>query len=568
MRILTAISTRPWALGVLGVATVALIGFGGYFSYRTYDFIEHDNDFCMSCHLMAEPMELFAESAHRGLGCKACHQPSMVERTSMALTQVVDNPDTLGVHAEVPDERCVTCHVEGDPEKWRSIASSAGHRVHLESADTTLADLKCVGCHSASLHEFSAVDLTCTQSGCHENNTLNLGAMSDLTVHCAACHSFSAPVDEGLGAEAASLALSPTGGDCLSCHTMREKVQMPEDDPHESLCASCHNPHDQEAVAEAVETCAIGGCHDDAAEVTDFHVGLHDDDLDDCSACHVAHDFKADGNDCAACHEEIFDDPGSAFDPPDRARATSPQKGTHVGVWPLIGGVGVGIGARSDAARSDRARGPAYQSAVADSLIFRHGEHREVECLSCHSTEGTHGRVTVATVNDCRSCHHTEPVKTECAACHEGAPFAPGAGSRTHEMAFEVGAPVRRDLPFDHDVHEAEACATCHTDEGGPALSAFSVSCSSCHEEHHEPEMTCRSCHLEAPIEEHPIEEVHVGCSGGGCHAESPFDAVPSTREFCLSCHQDLVDHKIEDDRDCAVCHTLPEPRRLVAGGP
>ncbi len=93
-------------------------------AYRTYDWVEHDNDFCLSCHLMVEPYELFAESEHRDLGCKSCHMPTFVERSSMGLAQFIDNPDSIRVHAHVPDEKCVSCHVEGDPEQWTVIANS------------------------------------------------------------------------------------------------------------------------------------------------------------------------------------------------------------------------------------------------------------------------------------------------------------------------------------------------------------------------------------------------------------------------------------------------------------
>ena len=92
-------------------------------------------------------------------------------------------------------------------------------------------------------------------------------------------------------------------------------------------------------------------------------------------------------------------------------------------------------------------------------------------------------------------------------------------------------------------------------------LAAASVSCSSCHEDHHTAESTCRACHATAPLEQHPVDEVHVTCTGSGCHEASSFSPPGRTREFCLACHQDLVEHKIEDDRDCAACHTLPAPR-------
>ena len=52
----------------------------------------------------------------------------MAARSQMALTQILQNPDELSVHAEVPNEKCADCHVEGDPEKWAIVAASAGHR--------------------------------------------------------------------------------------------------------------------------------------------------------------------------------------------------------------------------------------------------------------------------------------------------------------------------------------------------------------------------------------------------------------------------------------------------------
>ena len=36
----------------------------------------------------------------------------------------------------------------------------------------------------------------------------------------------------------------------------------------------------------------------------------------------------------------------------------------------------------------------------------------------------------------------------------------------------------------------------------------------------------------------HPLEKVHVGCTGAGCHQEVPFEGVPRTRNLCVACHQ------------------------------
>ena len=65
----------------------------------------------------------------------------------------------------------------------------------------------------------------------------------------------------------------------------------------------------------------------------------------------------------------------------------------------------------------------------------------------------------------------------------------------------------------------------------------------------------CSSCHVEAPASAHPPAEAHLTCSGSGCHQELPFEGVPNTRNACLVCHQELVDHRA--GRECAECHAL-----------
>ena len=503
----------PTVLGVIGIVIMGGVGGSGFYAYRTYDYVQHDNIFCLSCHLMAEPFELFAESAHQGLGCKACHQPTLVGRSQMALAQIIENPQKISIHAEVPNEICADCHIEGDPEKWRSIANSAGHRVHFESDEPELQGLQCVECHSTSLHEFAPIDRTCAQVGCHEDNTIQLGGMSELTIHCAACHSFVAPVQEA-GVQAASNLLGneidavilPDYEECLSCHVMRTLVEMPDPDPHTGGCAACHNPHEQSSPEEAVGSCATAGCHAEPDTLTPYHRDVTPEVLADCISCHEAHDFSLVEADCASCHQ-----------------------GANV---------------------------PGPSGAFTD---FEHGEHETTECASCHlSTEG-HGTPTVSSVADCRSCHHTEPVVRGCERCHapEDAPVESFTTDGAMSLAVGTDDPSRAFL-FPHEAHVSLDCASCHT-EGLTLEAPDDLDCQSCHEDHHTPESDCAACHQAAPAEAHPPAEAHVTCGGAGCHETVPFEGVPRTRAFCLGCHQDLTEHEVE--RPCAECHTLPAPR-------
>jgi nitrate/TMAO reductase-like tetraheme cytochrome c subunit len=510
----TAGALSPAVLALVGAIILLAVGGGGYYAYQTYDYVQHDNNFCVSCHLMEEPFELFAESAHQGLGCKACHRPNMFERSAMGLTQVVDSPEEISVHAAVPNEICAECHIEGDPEKWRLIANSVGHQVHLESEDPDLQGLQCVECHSSSLHEFAPIDRTCAQSGCHEDKSVQLGEMSDLTIHCAACHNFVAPVQEaGLLGNALDAAILPNYEDCLSCHVMRTLAQMPEPDPHQGTCAACHNPHEQSDPSEAADSCATAGCHDDPLDLTPFHRGLDADA--DCLECHQAHDFALDAADCAGCHEAEGREPA-----------------------PRVGG----------------------------ALDFAHDEHTVVECASCHVSDESHGAATVTAVADCQSCHHTVPVSRDCARCHEAADAPVSTHRWTQEIHLDVGVDESsRTFVFPHASHNDSDCASCHS-EGLELEPSPELDCQSCHEDHHTPVSDCAACHKVAPVSAHPPEEAHVTCSGAGCHETVPFEGVPRTRPFCLGCHQDLTDH--EPDRPCAECHTLPEPRQTPGSVP
>jgi len=493
-------------LGLIGLIVLSGVGGGGYYAYRAYDYVQHDNDFCMSCHLMSEPFEAFAQSAHQGLGCKACHRPNLLQRSQMGLTAVVEDPNEISNHAEVPNEVCAECHIRGDPEKWRLISNSAGHRVHLESEDPALDGLRCVQCHSTSIHEFAPIDRTCSQSGCHEDAVIQLGAMGALTIHCAACHTFVAPPTEpGILGDAIDSAILPDREECLSCHAMRALVELPDPDPHGGACAACHDPHTQTDPADAGQSCATVGCHESPRTLTSFHAGLPTETLTNCIACHRAHDFSLDGSDCASCHEGI------------------------AGVDPAQTVAG-----------------------------FTHSDHETVQCASCHNSTAGHGLVSVTTVDGCRSCHHTEPVSRSCVRCHVSSDAPDETFRTTRAMSFSVGTedPARA-LSFPHPAHAAIDCARCHT-QGLALEPPASLDCATCHSDHHTAESDCASCHRAAPVEAHPPAQAHITCSGSSCHQSVPFETIPRTRAFCLGCHQNMGEH--EAPRACAECHTLPAP--------
>jgi nitrate/TMAO reductase-like tetraheme cytochrome c subunit len=533
---------------VLGVALIGVLAVGSVLMYRTYDYVQHDNQFCLECHLMRDPFERFAQSAHRGLGCKACHRPNIVQRSEMGLAQIVEQPDSIRIHAQVPNSICAECHIEGDPEQWRRVAATAGHRIHLESDDPALEGLNCVECHSSGVHQFTPTDATCGQGGCHEGTTIRLGDMADLTIHCATCHDFATPVPEDVAPVDVASSLRPEAEECLSCHEMRAMVpQIPADEPHGAECGACHNPHTQATPRQAVESCASAGCHAMPDTLTPFHDGLDPGVMENCLTCHEAHGFRiqGDGRDCMSCHSEIYEDS------PQRRASASASAGLRVAA---AGPVDPGL------ARLALAAHPVQQAVPGDTVSFWHSQHRGVECTSCHSMQESHGALTLASIRDCRACHHTEPVAASCQDCHDPGEVRSLRGQVRRTMDLRVGSLDRptRSLPFDHQVHSGLDCAGCHT--GGLALTAANVDCSACHEEHHAATSDCSACHNEPAPGAHSLQ-VHLGCAGSGCHEGAPTSVqqVPRTRDFCLVCHQGMTDHR--PGRNCENCHTLPSPR-------
>jgi hypothetical protein len=494
---------------------------------------------------MVEPYEAFAQSAHRGLGCKACHQPTFTERGRMALSQVLVDPAEIGSHAEVPNAVCAGCHVEGDPERWRIISRSAGHRVHLESEDSTLQGLMCVECHSSSIHEFAATSRTCGQSGCHEDTRIQLGGMGDFTIHCVTCHNFTQPVPDSLPVRLARGGLQPGREECLTCHAMRVLLaDLPADEPHGRVCGACHDPHAQESPREAEGTCASAGCHERADTLTPLHRGLAAGVLEGCLNCHTAHRFRADGDDCLGCHQDIFTRPARRVDrPAGGGAARIPGEGLLASLARLV---------------------PRQVARQGRPLELSHERHRAVECTACHSVRESHGALTVTSVRDCRACHHTQPVAANCVACHPAGDLRRASHPLRQTVRLSVGAPRERILPFSHAPHEEVSCASCHRE---PLTLRSTAACSDCHEEHHRPTASCIACHAAPPPNAHTAA-VHLGCGGAGCHdpVPTPVRGVPRVRNLCLSCHQSLVDH--EPGGNCADCHQLPRPTGQPAPAP
>jgi hypothetical protein len=104
-----------------------------------------------------------------------------------------------------------------------------------------------------------------------------------------------------------------------------------------------------------------------------------------------------------------------------------------------------------------------------------------------------------------------------------------------------------RSLSFPHQRHGSLECTGCHQGTEKPAGEV----CANCHENHHREGARCIACHQAAPADTHPIEVHEEGCAD--CHGDGIFPAIQKTRNFCIVCHQDRIEHNA--DENCVECH-------------
>ncbi|HWP03333.1 MAG TPA: hypothetical protein VNL96_07745 [Gemmatimonadaceae bacterium] len=573
------IAARPtsWKAG-LGAALLVVLSAAGLAGYKTWDFMMHDNSFCTGCHVMEEPFNRFTASEHKELLCHDCHRQGMLANARQLYEWVAERPDRIGPHAPVPNAICAECHVKQDADSaWERIASTAGHRVHLDPRSPAMSKVECVTCHGAEVHRFEAGDASCGQSGCHDGLRVELGKMAAQSPwHCATCHEFSAAVTDTMSRDSARAGLVPSDKQCLECHEMRQKMAAfrPEGEPHGGNCGLCHNPHTHTTPAGAFQSCATSQCHARADTLTPMHRGLREHRLENCGACHAAHSWKTGATDCRSCHTGVADqavrprrlpprssEEESAALPWRLLRSTERTSGSRgltlvPAVWH---GYGMRIPDGGYAAGRFRWRRQPTTEAASDTARFRHAEHASLSCTSCHSTTMAHGAL-LPQARDCQGCHHAgDALGRECTRCHSASELAP-ARTVSVVLAMAVWRDTRtRSLPFAHERHGRPTCSECHAAGRDRAVTK---SCASCHQEHHGNASDCTACHGDSRAL-HDRDLHSSGCTAAGCHSSERSAAVSPSRAVCLACHAEQREHKAS--KECGQCHMVAWP--IAAGG-
>jgi hypothetical protein len=583
------LTTRSTAVKVaLAVAAIVTVTVAGVAGATTWNYTQHSNDFCTGCHVMDPAVERMTggESKHAKLSCHSCHQQSLAASAWQLYVWVAERPEKIEKHANVPNGVCENCHVTQDTAAWQRIASTAGHRVHLESDSSALKNIKCVECHGTELHQFEPVNQTCGESGCHDpkETGISIAKMAGQTVrHCTVCHEFTAGVPALATRDSASGTLVPGAPQCLGCHQMQKILADFNEarDPHGGKCGTCHNPHTQKTAMAAASSCATSGCHASWRDVP-FHVGAsHKSVGSECLTCHLPHSAKVDASECQGCHEKVrvrgrFKPP-LPFDttqalrrtettPKGRILATRSSRSstlvrlaftsfngyvpasTHdalsAGFTPLPQTLHLGVGP------------PPGASAAPDS--FPHSRHEKLACLVCHATGDAHGRLTFERPRGCTICHHQAPARARCASCHRTAEYA-APTLVTATVTVPGHQPKPRPLQFLHAPHSKRVCLDCHTTPVTLTPAPAKAECRDCHEDHHAAGRNCSTCHasVQPQAAHRTLEAAHQRCDA--CHTATTVARLTPTRSFCSTCHAAKAKNHY-DAKECTVCHFLADP--------
>lgn len=588
--ILGWIFSRPTGVKAgLAIGAIVIIAGAAWAGTVTWHYTQHSNEFCSGCHVMnvAYSKMTGGKSEHAKLSCHDCHQQSIYASAHQLYIWVSERPEKIEKHANVPNSVCERCHVTQDTAGWQRIASTAGHRVHLESDSSSLKDLKCVECHGADLHRFEPVKQTCGQAGCHdqEKTAIRLAKMSGQTVrHCTVCHQFTSDVPALATRDSARVTLVPGASQCLGCHQMQAVLPDFDErrDPHGGKCGTCHNPHAQKTPEAAAKSCESSGCHSNWREEP-FHVGAaHRRVASQCLTCHQPHSAKVDASSCQACHETVrrrgkfnaplpFDTAAalrrSTIAAPHRVGSISqPASMPHVQIaFARFDGVeqprskhdAVALFASPASPPLFNGVGPPPPYAAAPDS-FSHSRHEKLACLVCHETGSGHGLLTFERPRGCQICHHQAPARSRCATCHETAEYS-APRPATAVVTVPGHQPRSRPVEFLHAVHKERVCTECHTTPVTLAPSPSKAACRDCHDDHHAVGRACATCHSAAgPKSAHKsLETAHQRCDA--CHTAATVARLTPARNFCSTCHLEQAKAHYPQ-KECTTCHFLSDP--------
>lgn len=214
--------------------------------------------------LLGWRLQVYRESAQSL--CRSCH---VMERAWKSLNNGMPegSPAIRSVFSEYV---CQNCHGGGDYQKTL-IGATAGHAIHAQEAK-----INCNQCHTSLDQRDSPPKEACKR--CHQdratgNKAVKIPKMHDL--RCTDCHEF-LRIDTSL---------KPAKTLCQQCHQRQKAAPWIERRHARYECWVCHNPHEEEHVANSCDS-----CHKPANREEVHWVGATDPA--GCQSCHEPHEWK------------------------------------------------------------------------------------------------------------------------------------------------------------------------------------------------------------------------------------------------------------------------------------
>ena len=521
--------------------------------------------------------------------------PSLIAaEQELSLKQMLLTPgDLVEGHADI-ENKCESCHVHFEKSNQTPLCLDCHEEInddiktktafHGQISDKGIKD--CKNCHTD--HKGRDFDIT----GLDKDNFDH--SMTDFTLQgshsnleCSSCHTAlkkpstqevkglkELPVGEGFRFKIfecdschVDFHEEALGSECDSCHNSKawtssdfehDKTDFPLDGRHKNLqCNSCHIDNRLEKIDTQCQSCHLA---------KEPHLGVFGTE---CADCHSAEQWKPKSYNHRK--ETGYQLKGSHFEHNGKALACIACHSEELKPATQC------IGCHSDDDTHQGANGDSCQNCHNqkewDKTDFVHdfattgfiltGEHRKVDCESCHlpgELRELSNNKTLGLVRNCIDCHqtidpHFSQLGKDCGNCHQTDGWLESVRFN-HDFS---------DFPLTGS-HQLLVCDACHISS---EFSDQSQKCVSCHLDDDVHEQTlgdnCDSCH-DTSVWSHwqfdhqrqtkfALDGAHQDLECKLCHNEQMRDPLkPGTR--CINCHRDDDVHNEGFGIECQECHS------------
>lgn len=122
--------SRAVLVGLGAVGALVLSGVA-VFSDVSWNYTQHNNNFCVACHIMTDAYQRFGTSAHQSLQCHDCHQQSLYASMMQVYYWVAERPASIP-----PTPRSL--------RQSARAATSRGTRARRGSTSSPLPGIACI----------------------------------------------------------------------------------------------------------------------------------------------------------------------------------------------------------------------------------------------------------------------------------------------------------------------------------------------------------------------------------------------------------------------------------------